>query len=106
MFNCILAGISVLLLGGSWWLSILAMIVMAGCTVLYRERLPISIKKQGGIKSVRVLDRISYCKEGEHPKAADTEYTVLVRYGNGQNIRYTLCADSAFFSALKPYIAY
>ncbi len=106
MFYCILAALSVLLLGGSWWLSVLAAVAMAVCAFLYRERLPVSIKKQGGIKSVSVLDRISYCKEGTRPKAADTEYTVLVRYGNGQNIRYTLCADSAFFCAIKPYIAY
>ncbi len=106
MFYCILAGISVLLLGGKWWLCVMAMGIMAACNILYRRRLPESLKKQGGIKSVSVLDRISYCKEGCRPKAADTEYTVLVRYGNGQNVRYTLCADSAFFSALKPYIAY
>lgn len=106
MFNCILAGISVLLLGGKWWLCLMAVALMAAGMIIYRRRLPRSIEKQGGIKTVRVLDRVSYCKEGCRPKAADTEYTVLVRYGNGQNVRYTLCADSAFFSVIKPYIAY
>ncbi len=105
MFNCILAGIAVLLLGGNGWLCMLAVIAMAAGAAYYRDYLPKTIKKQGGIKSVRVLDRVSYSKEGLRPKLSETQYTVLVRYGNGQNVRYKLSADSAMFKAIKPYIA-
>lgn len=104
MFYCILTGFAALLISGKVWLSLIAMVLAWLVLTVVKGYAEDSVKKRGGIESASVLDCVSYKDKGGVVDPTYTEYTVLVRYRNGEKARYVLNGNQAFFKVLKPYI--
>lgn len=104
MFYCILTGFTVLLLSGNVALCIASMALAWLVLVVVRGYAENSIKRRGGVESASLLDCVSYKSKNGRTDPTYTEYTVLVRYRNGEKARYVLNGDQAFFKALRPYI--
>lgn len=105
MFYCILTGFAALLLSGNIALCIVSMVLAWLVVTVVRGYAEKSIKRRGGVESAALLDCVSYKGKDGRLNPTYTEYTVLVRYRNGEKARYVLNGDQAFFKALRPYIS-
>lgn len=104
MIYSVLTAIAAFLLSGNVWAGIFGLAVGAVATRLLRDRAEEEIEKRGGVEDARVLKQVCYSDGGRRPRAEDREYTVLVRYRNGERYRYTLRGNTALFSKLRPYL--
>ncbi len=101
MFYCVLTGFAVLLISGKAWLCFVGMAMAYLVLLVINQYAEGSIKKRGGVESASLVDCVSY--KGGGRDALYTEYTVLVRFKNGEKKRYVLNGDQAFFRVLRPY---
>ena len=104
MFYCVLTGFAVLLISGKAWLSLSVMVVFFMGSLVLRGWTEGQVRRRGGIKSARLLECTSYNNSEGIVNPAHTEYTVLVKYRNGQKARYVLNGNQTFFKMLIPYI--
>lgn len=104
MFYCILTGFAVLLISGEVWLSLVSMVLAWLVLAMIKGYAEDRVKRRGGIESARVLGCTGYNDKKGVIDPAYTEYTVLVKYRNGEKARYVLNGNQAFFKVLKPYI--
>lgn len=104
MFYCILTGFAVLLISGKAWLCFVAMVIARLALTVASEYAAGSVRRRGGIESASLLDCVSYKGRGGATDPVYTEYTVLVKFRNGERARYVLNGNQAFFKVLRPYI--
>ena len=105
MIYSVLTGIGMFLITGKIWAGLFGLCAGMLATRYFRERVSAVIEKRGGVAEARVLKQVCYNNEGEKALPEDSEYTVLVRYRNGERLKYTLRGDAALFMKLRPYIS-
>ncbi|MBQ4648538.1 MAG: hypothetical protein IJB76_05190 [Clostridia bacterium] len=104
MVYSVLTGLALFLLSGKLWAGVLGLFIGAAATRFFRRRVVAFINKKGGVSDVKVLKQVCHDCQDERAMPEDREYTVLVRYGNGEKYKYTMRGDTALFSQLRPYI--
>ncbi len=103
MIYSILTAIALFLLTGKVWAGIFGLCIGAVATGYFRRKAGAVIERKGGVEDARVLKQVSYNAEGKRPLPEDSEYTVLVKYKNGEKLRYILRGDTVMFRKLRPY---
>ncbi len=105
MLYCILTGFAVLLISGKVWLSLVTMVLAWLVLAMIKGYVKEMVERRGGIESASVLNCVSYKDINGTIDPRYTEYTVLVKYRNGEKARYVLNSNQAFFKVLRPYIS-
>lgn len=101
MFYSVLTAIAAFLLSGKLWVAFLGFILGALTTGFCRRRIGRVLEGRGGVADARVLKQICYSNDNG---PEDKEYTVLVRFRNGERFRYILRGDGVLFNKLLPYL--
>lgn len=105
MIYCVLTALGAFLLSGKLWLAVPGFVVGVVLTRYFRGRVGEIIEKRGGVETAKVLRRVCYSDDGTPARAGDNEYTVLVKFRNGERYKYVLRGDTALFCKLRPYIS-
>lgn len=105
MIYSVLTALAMFLITGELWAGVAGFFAGMVATGYFHSRAGEVIKKRGGVADARVIKQVSYNTEGEKAMPEDEEYTVLVRYRNGEKFRYILRGDTALFAKLRPYLS-
>lgn len=105
MIYSVLTGLALLLLTGNIWAGMFGLSAGIIAAAYFRSKVGMVIEKRGGVAEARVLKQICYNKDGEDALPEDKEYTLLVKYRNGERFKYTLRGNAALFLKLRPYIS-
>ncbi|MBE6677401.1 MAG: hypothetical protein E7597_01220 [Ruminococcaceae bacterium] len=105
MIYSVLTALAMFLLTGELWAGVAGFFAGIVATRYLRSRVGEIIEKRGGVADARVIKQVCYNNDGERALPEDKEYTVLVRYRNGERFKYTLRGDAVLFNKLRPYIS-